>query len=179
MKGRRHGPCRVPCEAAGDTISVNDVAGATDRTWRKTRFRGYGEGANRAFAHSFFIFITEQAGGPRGATEGGLGAPSGPDGGVGLAIEVHRHTGQGVLDWYDAARSVPRVGTHRQWGPAPVGSGAGPHWRRVVIPRLCTGERCRSVFAPIRWRTRLSPWRSRWFRRGGRRTTGGCRPICP
>jgi hypothetical protein len=52
---------------------INHVAGAADRALGRLGCAGTGKGANRVFALSVFIFITEKPEGHEGPQEGCLG----------------------------------------------------------------------------------------------------------
>jgi hypothetical protein len=71
------------------------------RCVQRERLDGHGEGAYRAAVHSFFILITETAGGPRSVAV--LYDQESAERIIGLAIEVHRHSGPGLLQSFYAA----------------------------------------------------------------------------
>jgi hypothetical protein len=122
---------------------------AAQRAW----FRGRGEGAYRAAVHSFSTFITEIAGEPRRATERCRAILSGmTERIIGLAIEVHRHSGPGLLESFYAAglcRELARAGIRVR--------------RKLGFRRSIRANLCRLGSGPISWRTKLLFWKSRRF----------------
>jgi hypothetical protein len=87
--------CPTSYSVAGEPINGSNTLSECHARLRRVQrawFRGRGKGASRPTVHSFFILITEAAGGPLGATERCRATPSGVDemhhwiGGPGTAV---------------------------------------------------------------------------------------------
>jgi hypothetical protein len=132
------------------------MGAACYRVREKRWLPGHGDGADRVFVRSFFIFNTEEARGPRSATEIAMPryrelterVPSPSQGQIGLATEVHRHTGAGLLESFFAAslrRELERPDSRVR--------------REAFIPAPWNGEPLGRSFRADTWWTRLSSWK--------------------